>query len=184
MSSSLCCTNIIYNSVPLELVSLREEIASLGAGKKYELRIDSAALHDVYGAPNKAEKFGLQVKNPEEYATLRVKLNPFLPKARIQLLNNSDEPVLELPAVQGGTFFRYLKPQTYYMRLYIDENGDGLWTTGSWEHKRQPEPVYYFPAKIQTKSNWDFEEEWNFKAIPQMEAKPKELIRIGSAKKK
>jgi hypothetical protein len=169
-----------YDTLPMQLTL----IASLGAGKKYELRIDSAALHDVYGAPNKAEKFGLQVKNPEEYATLRVKLNPFLPKARIQLLNNSDEPVLELPAVQGGTFFRYLKPQTYYMRLYIDENGDGLWTTGSWEHKRQPEPVYYFPAKIQTKSNWDFEEEWNYKAIPQMEAKPKELIRTGPTKKK
>ena len=169
-----------YDTLPMRLML----IAPLGAGKKYELRVDSAAMHGVYGAPNKAEKYSLQVKNPEEYATLRVKLEPFLSNARIQLLNNRDEPVRELPAVPEGAFFRFLKPETYYLRLYIDENGDGLWTTGSWEDKRQPEPVYYFPAKIQTKSNWDFEEEWNYLAVPQTEAKPKELIKASAAKKK
>ena len=36
------CTNTIYNSVPLELVSLREEIASLGAGSlRYHFTIES-----------------------------------------------------------------------------------------------------------------------------------------------
>lgn len=169
-----------YDTLPMQLTL----IASLGAGKKYELRLDSAAMHDVYGAPNKAEKFVLQLKNPEEYATLRVKLHPFHPKARIQLLNLSDDPVRELPAVPDGAFFRYLKPETYYLRMYIDENGDGKWTTGSWQDKRQPEPVYYFPDKLQTKSNWDFEEEWDYLAIPQTEAKPKGLIKSSAAKKK
>lgn len=169
-----------YDTLPMQLTL----IAPLGAGKKYELRLDSAAMHDVYGAPNKAEKFVLQLKNPEEYATLRVKLHPFHPKARIQLLNLSDDPVRELPAVPDGAFFRYLKPETYYLRMYIDENGDGKWTTGSWQEKRQPEPVYYFPDKLQTKSNWDFEEEWDYLAIPQTEAKPKGLIKSSAAKKK
>ena len=169
-----------HDTLPMQLTVL----ASLGAGKQYELRLDSAALHDVYGAPSKKEKFALQVKNPEEYATLRVKLVPFVPNARIQVLNASDEPIRELPAVPEGAFFRYLKAETYYLRMYIDENGDGLWTTGSWEDKRQPEPVYYFPAKLQTKSNWDFEEQWDYKAVPQFEAKPKELIKTSAAKKK
>ena len=62
-------------------------------------------------------------------------------------------------------------------------NGDKKWTTGSWEEYRQPEPVFYFPAKLQTKPNWDFEEEWDYLAVPQTKAKPAELIRASSKKK-
>ena len=168
------------DTLPMQLALL----ASLKAGRKYELHIDSAALHDVYGAPNKKEQFTLQLKTPEDYSTLRVKLNPYLPKARIQVLNSRDEVVRELPADPSGAFFRYLKPDAYYIRLYLDEDGDKRWTTGSWEEHRQPEGVYYFPAKIQTKPNWDFEEEWDYLALPQTKAKPAELIKASSGKKK
>jgi len=157
-------------------------IADLKPGQTYELRLDSAALQDLYGTTHPAAKFSLTLKQLEDYSTLRVKLNPYLPSARIQLLDKKDNILRELPADEAGAFFQYLKPDTYYMRLYIDENNDGQWTTGSWAEHRQPEPIYYFPGNIQTKSNWDFEEEWNYLAAPQFEAKPKELI--PAAKKK
>ena len=157
-------------------------LANLKPGKKYELHLDSAAIHDVYGAPNKVEKYTLQLKTPEDYSTLRVKLNPYLANARIQLLNARDEVVRELPANPSGAFFRYLKPDVYYLRLYLDINGDERWTTGSWDDRRQPEPIYYFPAKLQTKPNWDFEEEWDYLAVPQIKAKPAELIKASSKK--
>lgn len=168
-----------YDTLPMEL----KLIATLGAGKKYELRLDSAAFHDVYGLTHNIAKYPLEVKTPEDYSTLRVKLNPYLPKARIQVLNARDQVVRELPANENGALFEYLKPDGYYMRLYLDENGDGKWTTGSWEAKRQPEPIYYFPSKIQTKSNWDFEEEWDYTAVPQTESKPAELIQAAPKKK-
>ena len=76
--------------------------------------------------------------------------------------------VRELPLVENEVFFQYLKPDTYYLRLYIDADENGKWTTGSWEDKRQPEAVYYYPQSIQTKSNWDFEEEWDYTAVPQL----------------
>ena len=130
-----------------------------------------------------AGTYGLLVKQLTDYATLRVILNPFLPNARIQLLNSKEALVRELPAQEGGTLFEYLKADTYYMRLYLDENGDGKWTTGSWEQKRQPEPIYYFPGKVQTKSNWDFEEEWDYQAEEQLKSKPQELIKVVQQKK-
>ncbi|MCR5050658.1 MAG: Ig-like domain-containing protein, partial [Paludibacteraceae bacterium] len=148
-------------------------VAKLEQGKKYELHIDSAALFDIYGITNRKTDYNMQLKTPEDYSTLRIKIKPYEPLARIQLLDSKDQVVRELPADEAGAFFRYLKPDTYYLRLYIDENGDGLWTTGCWDEHRQPEPVFYFPQKIQTKSNWDFEEEWDVNAVPQLEAKPK-----------
>ena len=91
------------------------------------------------------------------------------------------EVVRELPALQEGSKFEYLKPTTYYLRLYIDYNGDGQWTTGDWLQKRQPEPVYYFPSRLKLRANWDFEENFDHLAIPQVASKPKALI--GKAKK-
>ena len=168
-----------YDTLPMRLYIL----AKLEPEKKYELVADSGALHDIYGITHVKGTYALQVKTLSDYSTLRVKLNPFVPKARIQVLNKNDQVVRELPAVPEGAYFEYLTPETYYMRLYIDENEDGKWTTGSWAEKRQPEPVYYFPEKIQTKSNWDFEEEWNYQAVEQTKAKPAELVKASSSKK-
>lgn len=158
-------------------------LANLQPGKDYELRVDSGAMRDIYGVGNFAYTFKLKMKTPEDYSTLRVKISPFDERLRIQVLNSKDAVVRELPAVAEGAFFRYLKPDTYYLRCYMDMNGDGEWTTGSWDEHRQPEPVYYYPQKIQTKSNWDFEEEWNYTAVPQMESKPRELIKVETNKK-
>ena len=168
-----------HDSLTRELVFL----ANLQPGGNYELLLDSGALHDVYGITHIKGNYGLLVKKIEDYSTLPVKLNPFVPQARIQLLTGKDVVILDFPAEPEGTLFEYLKPDTYYLRLYMDLNGDGKWTTGEWSSKRQPEPIYYFPGKVQTKSNWDFEEEWDYMATEQMKAKPKELIKVVTKKK-
>ena len=168
-----------HDSLTQELVFL----ADLQPGMNYELLLDSGALHDVYGTTHIKGTYALQVKTPEDYSTLRVKLLPFVSNARIQVLNNKDQVLHELPATEEGAFFEHLKPDTYYLRMYIDENGDGQWTTGEWSSRRQPEPIIYFPGKVQTKSNWDFEEEWDYTSTEPMSAKPSELIKVILKKK-
>lgn len=158
-------------------------LAELKPEGSYELQLDSGALHDIYGVTHVAAQYPLRVKALTDYSTLRVKLVPFEPQARIQLLDNKDKVLRELPATEEGALFEYLKPDGYYIRLYLDWNSDGQWTTGSWEEKRQPEPVYYFPEKVQTKANWDFEEEWNYLEIEQTKSKPKALIKLIGGKK-
>ena len=169
-----------HDSFPTEIAF----IASFQPEGKYELRIDSGAIHDIYGVTHIAGSYPLQLKSLTDYSTLRVKLSPFSTKMRIQVLNSKDQVVRELPAEADGTLFEYLKPDGYYLRCYEDRNGDGKWTTGAWAEKRQPEPIYYFPEKIQTKSNWDFEEEWDYTAVEQTAAKPAELIKASADGKK
>lgn len=158
-------------------------VAPMQPGQIYELRLDSGALTDIYGVSNVYSSYTLQLRTPEDYSTLRVRLNPAVANARIQVLNNKDQVVRELPATDDGAYFQYLKADTYFLRMYIDLNGDGEWTTGSWTEARQPEPIYYYPNSIQTKSNWDFEEEWDYRAVPQLDAKPKQLIHAAPKKK-
>lgn len=152
--------------------------------QQYELRIDSAAFRDVYDVVNKPGKHQMMVKSLEEYSTLTVKLTTYDDRARLQLLDKSEKIIKELPASRAGTKFEYVSPNTYYLRLYIDENGDGKWTTGDWATHRQPEPVYYFPSKLPLRANWEFEEDFDFMAVPQLDSKPQELLKDVANQKK
>jgi hypothetical protein len=159
-------------------------MATLLPEASYQLKIDSAACIDIYGICNDSIETTLKLKSKEEYSSLTVKLEAFDSLARIQLLNDKDVVIRELPATNDGTKFEYLAPTTYYLRLYIDLDGDGKWTTGDWLLKRQPEPIYYFPKKLKLRANWDFEENFDYLAIPRTNSKPKALVRKDNKKKR
>lgn len=159
-------------------------MAKLLPEASYQLKIDSAACIDIYGTSNDSIEATLKLKSKEEYSSLTVKLESFDSLARIQLLNDKDVVIRELPATNDGAKFEYLAPTTYYLRLYIDLDGDGKWTTGDWLLKRQPEPIYYFPKKLKLRANWDFEENFDHLAIPRTNSKPKALVGKDNKKKR
>ena len=159
-------------------------MAKLLPEASYQLKIDSAACIDIYGTSNDSIEATLKLKSKEEYSSLTVKLESFDSLARIQLLNDKDVVIRELPATNDGAKFEYLAPTTYYLRLYIDLDGDGKWTTGDWLLKRQPEPIYYFPKKLKLRANWDFEENFDHLAIPRAKSKPKALVGKDNKKKR
>lgn len=159
-------------------------MAKLLPEASYQLKIDSAACIDIYGICNDSIETTLKLKSKEEYSSLTVKLEAFDSLARIQLLNDKDVVIRELPATNDGAKFEYLAPTTYYLRLYIDLDGDGKWTTGDWLLKRQPEPIYYFPKKLKLRANWDFEENFDYLAIPRTNSKPKALVGKDNKKKR
>jgi hypothetical protein len=157
-------------------------IAKLLPEQAYQLKIDSAAFRDIYGACNDKVDAKLKVKSLDEYATVKVIMKHFDPRARIQLLSEKDEVLVEKAALEEGTLFDFLAPKTFYLRLYIDANEDKKWTTGDWLQGRQPEAVYYYPAKLKLRANWDFEETFDHLAVPQVKSKPQALL--GGKKKK
>jgi hypothetical protein len=150
-------------------------IASLKASEAYELKIDSCAFRDIYGVCNDKEDGRIKLKSYDDYSSLVVKLASYDARARIQLLNEKDEVVAEEAISVDGAEFKYLDAKTFYIRMYLDYNMDGQWTTGDWLQHRQSEPVYYYPAKLKLRANWDFEETFDHLALPQTEAKPQVL---------
>ena len=61
------------------------------------------------------------------------------------------------------------------MRLFNDRNANGVWDTGLYESKEQPEEVYYFPGSIKTRENWDYTQEWNPTKLPIDQQKPNDI---------
>ena len=94
----------------------------------------------------------------------------------LQLLDGKDVPVLTTSVANEGVLLTNLQPGAYYMRIFIDSNGDGRWTTGDWSLHRQPEEVFYFPKKLNLRANWDFEETFRWQELPLLEQKPRALI--------
>ena len=61
----------------------------------------------------------------------------------------------------GRAEFFYIKPDTYYARMFIDTNNNGVWDTGDYAADRQAETTYYYPDKIECKAKWDLTLTWN-----------------------
>lgn len=176
---------VAFTVEPLDAAGMRFVIhASLQPEHVYTLTIDSGALHDIYGLTNMPFKTDCKLRSVDEYSSLTIRMAHFDPRARIQVLDEKDAVVRELPAEPDGTLFKHLEAKSFYIRLYIDIDGNGQWTTGDWALKRQPEPVYYFSKKLSLRANWEFEELFDHLATPLLEQKPKALIKIDTGKKK
>ncbi len=145
---------------------------------EYRLRIDSAAIHSVLGHWNKTVSQDFKTRKAEEYGSLYIQV--MLPDSNIivQLLNSSDKPQrTERANAEGRADFFYLKPGDYYMRCFIDRNGDGVWTTGDFASGTQPEEVFYFPQPMTVKAQWEIEQKWDARGIATMKQKPERLVK-------
>ncbi len=126
----------------------------------YRLTIDSAAVTSVYGLHNDPLIKEMKVKGTEEYANVYFKVN-VKGDAFVELLG-SGEKVMRTVKVKDGAFeLLNVTPNTYYLRLTLDSNGNGQWDTGNYSSHLQPEEVYYYPKRLKLRRNWDLDETWN-----------------------
>lgn len=143
-------------------------LADWQPGKEYRMQIDSLAIQGLYGLYTDKVENTLKVKTLEDYGTLYLNITGADPHAIVQLLNSSDAIVRQQPVSRQNTCdFYFLQPNTkYYIRLFNDDNQNGVWDTGNYEAKRQPEEVFYFPKVWEMKANFEFEETWDVQDIP------------------
>lgn len=131
-------------------------------GIEYSLEIDTMAFTDIYGKTSAPKKQGFKVKTEDSYATILFDITGMADTTVVvQLLNSSDAVVKEAATDNGRVEFYYIKPDTYYARMFIDSNRNGIWDTGDYAADRQPETTYYYPDKIECKAKWDLTLTWN-----------------------
>lgn len=143
-------------------------LADWQPGQEYRMQIDSLGIQGLYGLYTNKVENTLKVKTLEDYGTLYLNIVGAGPHAIVQLLNSNDAVVRQQTVSRQNTCdFYFLQPNTkYYIRLFNDDNQNGVWDTGNYEAKRQPEEVFYFPKVWEMKANFEFEETWDVQAIP------------------
>jgi len=172
----------LWNDIPFEFeqdsldIKVFNIYADWSEDGSYRLMVDSAAVTGLYGlTTNKAEnKF--KIKPLTEYGQLFYTVTGIDTTAFVELLDERDNVVRTTDLVDGHADFYYLAPGKYGARIIVDENQNGRWDTGEYEHgKRQPEMVYYYHQILELKANFDIYQEWNVHELPLDKQKPDEM---------
>ena len=146
-------------------------------GEEYRIEVDSAAIHSLYGKWNDFFTGEFKIKKEDEDGHLYLNINGVDTTAFVELLSTGDAPVRKAKVKDGGVLFMDLKPDKYYARIVIDTNDNGVWDTGNYAEKRQPEEVYYSPKMYEIMQNWQVEETWNVNSTPLAKQKPLEITK-------
>lgn len=146
---------------------------------EYSLEADSAAFESIYGLVSNPMKLGLKVKSLDEFSTFYVHLSGISDTARVvvQLLSEQGSVLKQRLAEGAKVTFNYVTPGKYYLRAFVDSNGNGKWDTGDYDTDTQPEPVYYYPKLTECKAKWDVTRDWNLTSTPRYQQKPAPLIK-------
>jgi len=179
--------NFIFRQVPGRVKTYRL-YAEWEADSSYQVEIDTAAFVNIYGKRNESMKRQIRMKRLDSYSTLFVRLGgqPLSETgeptgnwddAIVQLLNASDKPVKTIKAQGGKADFYFISPGTYFLRLFRDLNGNGVWDTGDYDLQLQPEPVYYYPDALTLKARWEITQDWNPVSLALPKQKPLKITK-------
>ncbi len=132
--------------------------------KKYELFFPPAAVTDIFDLKNDSIKINFTTQLKSYFGNVAFTLKAAPANYVLQLTDDKGNTAIEKPATGNDKFsFGGLEPKSYGVRLVVDQNNNGKWDTGNYLQKRQPEKIILYPGKINVRSNWDMEVEWEVK---------------------
>ena len=148
-------------------------------GATYRLRVDSLAATGISKLTNRPTEHQFTIKKLSDYSSVSLRISglPDSIPAFVELLNGSDSPVRKEKVSGGMVVFRHVTPGTYYARLTLDLNDNGIFDTGNYDRQSQPEAVFYYPGRLNLKQNWDVEQAWSLFDTPVDRQKPPAILK-------
>lgn len=136
--------------------------ASLQQDSLYELLVLPGAVTDIFGITNlDTVNVRYQIGKLENFGNLIINITELDSTKNYLVELRQGENLLDTFHVDSVSSYefdkRILKPQKYVIRIIEDLNGNWQWDTGSYEERRQPEPIYTKELE-QLRANWDLEE--------------------------
>lgn len=133
-------------------------------GKKYSFSIPKESVSSFYESNAKAYRFDFEVDKAENYGTLTLKIkNPPVEPYWIELLNDKGEVEHTEKPDSPTVKLTMLKPATYFARILVDNNKNGIWDLSDFSSLQSAEDVYLFEKEIQVRPMWEIVEEWDLK---------------------
>gem|GEM_PF-6045675 len=130
-------------------------------GREYSVDVPEGLLYDYLGNRNDSLVLAFKTPGKEELSTLNVTLlNSNADHGYVMELLNSAGKVQSIHVLNAGATnlqLEDLKPSSYSVKLIIDENNNGIWDSGSYKEKLQPEKIIFYSERIDLLANWDKE---------------------------
>ncbi|RYF87855.1 MAG: hypothetical protein EOO03_09740 [Chitinophagaceae bacterium] len=128
-------------------------------GQAYTIVLPNDALQDAAG--NKlptSDSLRFAAKTDADYGRVIFRFANFNAEKKTVLQLVSADVVRYSFTLTDATWQNNrIAPGEYEIRILQDSDGDGKWTTGSYDNKRQPEKATTLPQKLSVKADWDNE---------------------------
>jgi len=131
-------------------------------GTSYSMIIPDSVFYDIHGHSHDTLGTIFMSKTLEDYGNLYVSISMLNPDQNhiVQLLSGDNVIIETILTEDQRISYEYLKPGNYRLKVIYDQNNNGIWDSGDYFYKIQPEVVDFFPGEITVRANWDIEEEW------------------------
>ena len=117
-----------------------------------DLATDSSGLYAI----SKTDTIRFKTKGEADYAILRLTfLNFDKSKNPVLQFIQNDAVVNSYPLTSDKWSSLLFNPGEYEMRILYDDNRNGIWDSGNFEKKQQPEKVYSIPQKLTAQPNFE-----------------------------
>lgn len=132
-------------------------------GRPYQLELLPGAVTDIFGLRTvDTLLIDYRLEPVKKYGNLQLTVDGLSDSLTylIQLTDKELKTVFRAATVKGQTSYtttwRALNPAVYTVRIITDWNENGHWDTGSYQQKRQPEPIYLRELE-RLRANWDLD---------------------------
>lgn len=126
----------------------------------YSLLALPGAITDFYESTNDTLQYRMGTKLISDYGEIAIQLNnaktfPII----VELVDAKFNPIDQVYLNKNKEVnFLYIDPGFYYIRIIYDTNENGVWDSGFFLTRTQPEKIVYYPSKIEVKPNWSLNE--------------------------
>jgi uncharacterized protein (DUF2141 family) len=129
----------------------------------YELLLRDSIFWGYNHLTNDSLKFSFTTKSEKDYGNLQINFKPERQDVDyVVMLQTSSGALLQKEVVRGNKALHYLhlEPGSCKITVIEDENGNGVWDTGDYRAKQQPERIIFFDKPITIRGFWDLEEDF------------------------
>ena len=127
----------------------------------YSIEMLPGAFTDFYGAQNDTLNFKVTTKLRSSYGDVRIEIRNGVYPLIVELIDNKGI-VIESSLSQEASpvDFNEVTPGIYFLRVVFDSNQNGVYDSGDYLKKIQPERVSYALEPVEVRAGWDTIEEF------------------------
>lgn len=134
--------------------------------ENFHLHFNKSALSGTANS-NDTISFDFETFLPEKCGNIVIDVTDFDSSWYFELINNMNTELGTIVSKQRSNQeklnFTNLIPGQYSFRCFKDENGNGIWDSGDYEKKIQPEIMLRYTVAQKVRANWDIEEKLELK---------------------
>lgn len=145
-------------------------------GMRYRLQLDSAALRSAYGSVSDSLSFSFRTLTEDQLGSLHIQWDSLTIShpTYLQLVTEENQTVLQQQLLADSITLYHLPPGSYYARLWVDANNNGLWDPARYP-LQQPEEAYLYPQAVAIQAKFTNKITWAPYATPLYKQRPQGL---------